>query len=944
MYKYNTMKKIWGYIFLALCLCGILSCKKEETKSDSRYDEIISRLDKIEKPEIASSQMQIESIRASLPEMADIPEAVENFSKSLDGVGDILRVVLDDVATEIASLESEFDTAREDASKAEVAMRGELVRQVNIVQSDVLSQLEEIRALVESDILVIRKAISLSDALALKIRSDLADTKSYAYSTASDSWETETLATLSFAKSLSVDFAAVSAIGEGLDDLLSESYSVISSDASEEISSAILPISYRITSGTAETIVRNYASAISDALEALREIWGKELPNRLPVVQNIIANWINPSLGAFEPLAKADSLLSYSAASLTNSLNSQKTYLESLKAVPDSLIATPSEALSHNEEGIETITSSANNLHSNLTEAMSALYAAYSQALSGAITENSGKIEGDFAVSVLKANTAALQAKDAASKSLSHLNSQVNSLRSEVGQVKKSITRSDVNILDNKIEAIASKLQSISFVPYYSDGSSPIYYTEYRGDFTTLLCEISYDIQPASVAEEISEVWDKALTLKGVYTSFTKVHAGDNLSFNITDFSQKNGRITITFKPEGISEDFLKEKIGASICLRISSGGISKGSSYSPITPYSIDWINFPDENFNRYLILNCDSNSDGHISAEEALEIKEIDMTEFTKFYPVRSLAGIEHFTNLEKLRCNSHLVGELDLSSNTNLVEVDCSNNNLEYIDLSECSKIVKLNIANNSLRSLDVSDLTSLEELVADNCKGVTELNLSNNTALTRFSMKYSGLTELDLRNNKSLTYFNLYDAPSHEFKVWVDSVDWLIDTYSSVGYGVSFYNSAGEYFTGGSIEIDGRLWMRFDSCGKKADQYYEQGDLYEWGGPSSYYCPTGWRLPESSEFETLIKNHSERTYRKGNYGTYIYGFWFSGSESYDESVPAVFLNQERSIAQGYYWCCDTDGDSSAFCLYLDRLSCIEIRTAPKTESHGVRCIKE
>lgn len=940
MYKNNTMKQIWGYIFLALCLCGILSCKKEETKSDSRYDEIISRLDKIEKPEIASVQMQIESIRASLPEMENIPEAVESFSKSLDGVGNILKAVMDDAATEIASLESEFDTAREDASKAEVAMRGELVRQVDIVQSDVLSQLEEVRTLVESDIAVIRKAISISDALALKIRSDLADTKSYAYSTAPDSWETATLATLSFAKSLSVDFASVTAIGEGLDDLLSESYSVISSDASDEIASAILPISYRITSGTAETIVRNYASAVSDALEALREIWNQELPNRLPVVQNIIANWINPSLGAFEPLAKADSLLSYSASSLTNLLNSQKIYLESLKAVPDSLIDTPSEALSHNEKGIEALTSGANNLHSDFSDAMSSLYAAYSQALSGAITENNGKIEGDFATCVLKANTTALQSKDAASKSLSHLTAQVNSLRSEVGQVKKSITRSDVNILDKKIEAIASKLQSISFVPYYSDGSSPIYYTEYRGDITPLLCEISYDIQPVSVAEELTEVWDKALTLKGVYTSLTKVHAGDDLSFKITDFSQENGRITITFKPEGISEDFLKERIGASICLRISSGGISKGSSYSSVTPCSIDWINFPDESFNRYLILNCDSNSDGHISAEEALEIKEIDMTEFTKFYPVRSLAGIEHFTNLEKLRCNSHLVGELDLSSNTNLVEVDCSNNNLEYIDLSDCSKIEKLNISDNNLRALDVSDLSSLKELVADNCKGVTELNLNNNTALTSLSMKYSGLTELDLRNNKSLTYFNLYDVPSHEFKVWVDSVDWLIDTYSSVGYGVSFYNSEGKFFYGGSIEIDGRLWMRFDSCGDDADEYYIQGDLYEWWGPRHDYCPTGWRLPTATEFEGLIKNHSNRTQRPGNY---VYGYWFSGSESYDESVPAVFLNQERGLSQAYYWSGDTDGGSSAYYLFFSS-SIIEMRLALKSEMHAVRCIKE
>ncbi len=934
------MKKILGYVFIFLSLCSISSCKKEDTKNDSRFDEIISRLDKIEKPEIASVQMQVEAIRASLPEMEDIPEAVETFSKSLDGVADILKAAADAATTETASLVDEFDKARDDAAKSETAMRSELVRQVDIIQADVLSQLEEIRTLVESNAAAIHKVVSISDALALQIRSDFANTKSYAYSTPSDSWEEATISTLSYAKSLSVDFAAVSALGEGLDNMLADTYSVLCSEASANLNSALLPISYRITSETTEKIAENYATAISDALETLRKIWSEKIPNKIPVVQNMIANWINPSLGAFEQIAKADSLLSYSALSLTSTLNSQKTYLESLKAVPDTLIDTPTKALSHNEEGLKTLKSEANDLHGDMADALSDLYSAYSQALSGAITDNNGKIEGDFALNILKANTAALQAKDAVSKALSKLDTQVEGLKSEVGQVKKSISRNDINVLDKKIEAIASKLKSITFVPYYSDGSSPIYYTEYRDGYTPLEAEISYDIQPASVAEELADIWDKALTLKGVYTNLTKVSAGDGISFKIKDFSQENGRITISFLPEGLNNDFFEENLGASVCLFISSGGVSKGSTYSSLTPHSIDWVQFSDENFSRYLIINCDSNSDGHISIEEALEVKEIDLSQFTTYFPIRSLDGIEHFSNLEKLRCNSHLTGELNLSSNLALVEVDCSNNNLEGIDLTGCSDIETLNISNNPLRTLDISDLTSLKELTADNCKYLTALDLSNNTALTNLSMRYNGLSDIDLRNNTSLSHFDLFDASSHGINVQVQSLDWLVDTYSTVGGGVNFYDKDGNFFYGGSVEVDGLLWMRYDSCGEDGEYFDLQGDTYEWEG-STRYCPDGWRLPTASEFTNVIKNHSSETQRLG---ISTHGFWFSGSQPYSDSVPSVFLNKQKGYAQGYYWSGDNDGSAYAPCLFFNSYDTYEVRNCQRTERHSNRCVKD
>ena len=939
--KMTKMKRIYGYAAVFLALCGLLSCSKETADDNLRYDEIVSRLDKIENPRIASEEEQIEAVRTALPELESVPAKVEAFSKALEGIGNELQAAIDAAAEKTAALEEEFDRAAKDAESSEAATREELVRQVEIVRADVFAQLDAAKAVVESELALVKRVRTGSEALTLKFRGDLADTKSYAYSALPDNWEKTTLATLSYVKSLAADLAALSAMGEGLATSLSDAASDIGTGAASDIASAILPISYRFSTNTAVDLAGDYASSISTALTNVQKVWDGELQQKLSVCRSLVPGWINSALGAFDSIVKADSLLSCSTYSLTEALNSQKTYLEALKNAPDELIASPEEALAHNAEGIEALTTETEKLHGDLADALSDLFSAYSDALSGAISQNDGRIEGEFATDVLKANAAAAADVDAASKSGKNLEAGVERLRAEVGHVKQSLARTDFNVLDNKIEAIALKLQSITFVPSYSDGSIPIGYTDYRGPLTPVVCEIMYDIQPVSAAAELSEVWDKALTLKGVYTNLTKADAGDGFSCRITDFSREEGRIFVSFSAEGIDENFLRGGLGASVSLVVSSGGVSKSSSYAPLSPYSIDWLKFPDENFARFLALSCDSDGDGHITAAEAAEVTEMDMSRFALFYPVNNLDGIEYFTGLEKLDCSGHRIAGLDLSSNTSLKEVDCSGNPLEAIDLSECPAVEKLNVSDTKLTALEITNLVNLKTLTADNCKGVTSVDLSKNTALTSLSMKYNGLSELDLCSNGALSYFNLFDVPSHAFTVRVESHKWLRGVRSSVGYGVLFHDASDNIFYGGSIEVDGLCWMRYDITGTDGDGCYFAGDKYEWT-VSEGHCPDGWRLPTKAEYEAVLKNRSGHS-KLRDYPT-VYGYWLSGSEPYSESTPAVFLTEDgNGIRFGYHWCGDNIGGANANCLYFSSYI-MEFRVLPRNETHSCRCVME
>ena len=200
--------------------------------------------------------------------------------------------------------------------------------------------------------------------------------------------------------------------------------------------------------------------------------------------------------------------------------------------------------------------------------------------------------------------------------------------------------------------------------------------------------------------------------------------------------------------------------------------------------------LNFPDEEFRRFLKECCDKNGDGKLD----VDIK--NMTIPTS-YAIKSLEGIRFFEDLEKLDC--HGIGlttlnvgknfklkELDCSQNQlkksvdilssglkklncsnnkltymnlgilyglNLEEVDCSNNEITNIVMDSVGELVKFDCSNNDLMTLDVSQCLKLEEL---NCSGnqLMELDVGHQTQLTQLDCSNNKLTELNVKQNGGL----------------------------------------------------------------------------------------------------------------------------------------------------------------------------------------------
>lgn len=225
--------------------------------------------------------------------------------------------------------------------------------------------------------------------------------------------------------------------------------------------------------------------------------------------------------------------------------------------------------------------------------------------------------------------------------------------------------------------------------------------------------------------------------------------------------------------------------------------------------------LNFPDEEFRRFLKECCDKNGDGKLDVDiknmtiptsyaikslegirffEDLEkldchgigltelnvgknfkLKELDCSDnqLKESYPILSSGlkklncsnnklthmnlGILYGLNLEEVNCSNNKITNIVMDSVGELVKFDCSNNDLMTLDVSQCFKLKELNCSGNQLMELDVGHQTQLKQLDCSKNK-LTELNVKQNGGLISLICNDNQLTTLDLSQNHSLSKLN------------------------------------------------------------------------------------------------------------------------------------------------------------------------------------------
>lgn len=163
-----------------------------------------------------------------------------------------------------------------------------------------------------------------------------------------------------------------------------------------------------------------------------------------------------------------------------------------------------------------------------------------------------------------------------------------------------------------------------------------------------------------------------------------------------------------------------------------------------------------PDPNFEEVLVnLGLDSPIlDGKVLTANISSLKSLSV--FSR--NVSDMTGIEDFTELTDLSCNSNKLTSLDVSKNIALTSLRCSDNyQISSLDLSKNVNLNYLYCDNLNLKTLNLKNNLKLLELY---CRSniLTTLELPQNPNFTYLDCSSNRLSNLDLSKNIKLNYLD------------------------------------------------------------------------------------------------------------------------------------------------------------------------------------------
>lgn len=164
----------------------------------------------------------------------------------------------------------------------------------------------------------------------------------------------------------------------------------------------------------------------------------------------------------------------------------------------------------------------------------------------------------------------------------------------------------------------------------------------------------------------------------------------------------------------------------------------------------AINAENFPDETFRAYVEDQFDKDGDQSLSQAELDAVKSVKVVDKTD---VKSLKGIEYFTNLTSLHCYNTGITELDVSANVKLETLSCYSTDIAELDVTNLTALKFLFCDDTKISSLNVTNCPVLERLECNNTL-ISSIDVRNNPKLLRLECDGTAVSSLDLSQNLKL----------------------------------------------------------------------------------------------------------------------------------------------------------------------------------------------
>ena len=454
-------------------------------KYDHAISDIEDRLDKIESASLTTIDQQIAAINASINDLKAMDTELGGYISALQTTAADLQSQIDATNTALAALESDLEG------------------QIAASEQKVLNELNTVKTTLEGELTTINNIIATLQAKDAELDQKIADLQKYVDDeiTATEDWANATFATLAQYQEVQTTIAGIksdiSAINTAMTNLETRINNKIATDIKAAIDAlrAELGADYAAKIEAATNAVTSaYTDAIATAKTEIEAAYTKDIADAIAASETSMKAWVNGKL--------------------------QEVYAEIADVQAD--LAALAASVATDEELAAAVAAQ----QTILNQAKSDLTAAYKEAIKKAIEDNNGLVSKEIADAV-KAATETFNTK------IDAINAEIESIKTEIALMKESI-----GALEDKF---ASRIQSIRFLPEYSDG---------KVEFTSTnpTAELTFLISPSNLAAKIATAYGNNPSVVTAYLSLTQERTravGTPTPITVTKVTGDGGVLTV---------------------------------------------------------------------------------------------------------------------------------------------------------------------------------------------------------------------------------------------------------------------------------------------------------------------------------------------------------------------------------------------------------------
>ena len=561
------MKKL--ILLIAVVAIMLPSCKK----INEAIDDLNNRVTELENTTIPTINEQIANINTSIADLEAADVELKNYITALQTTAAELQKSIDATNTKIDEVKAEL---KSDISSTETELKSEIAT----AKADVLAQLEALRTEMTNELSQINSTIATLQAKDAELEGKITELRNYVDTELKNTkdWATATFSTLEQYNALCSEIATIKTQIENLNKSISELETRLNTKIATDIATAVKGLQGELADAVTD-ITNSYTSAISTAKNEITAAYTVAIQSAISALETSMKQWVGEQLANYYTIAESEAKLAALKADLEAQLAVQKTYCESLITA---LTNNMTEQVGNLQKQIDAINKTIaelnkeiETLYTKLEQSKAEITTAYTEAIAKAIEENEGKWSNALAKEVEALNELIEKNNIAAFDAFAEeATSRLEALEADVAAIKQQIANilSEIEGIKEDIAKLIARIQSVSYVPKYSDGKADV-------DYDTKTVELDFQVSPKSAIADLTKLWKSALTAK---TSYTATRSVSYLNTPIIGYSadEENATISIVVSLSDLDKDCFKGFKEICIALQITDGNNFINSDY----------------------------------------------------------------------------------------------------------------------------------------------------------------------------------------------------------------------------------------------------------------------------------------------------------------------------------------------------------------------------